>query len=387
MNTVKKAYTGCDIFDAQKRHKDCALMIEGDRVSGVVPADKVPSDYEIIEQNGGLITPGFVDLQVNGGGGLMFNDKTSVETIRTILDAHLPFGTTSLLPTLITDTPEKVGNAIAAVSDAIEAGVAGLVGLHLEGPHLSIAQKGAHDPTLIRPMSEENLDQLILAAGALGSLLVTVAPESVSNAQIANLAAAGVIVSLGHTDTSFSNAKVASESGATCVTHLFNAMSQFGNREPGVVGAALNIGRLSAGLIADGFHIDPVTIAIALKAKRGPGTIFLVTDAMSTIGSDQMGFTLNGRHIAREDGRLTLPDGTLAGADLDMITAVRFMIESVGLDVEEAVRMATIYPAQVLGREKEFGQLCKGAQADFILLDEQLNISSVWRAGVQVILH
>jgi N-acetylglucosamine-6-phosphate deacetylase len=383
MNNAKKAYFGCDVFDGQTRHKKSALLINGERIAGILSEEDVPSDYTTVQLDGGLITPGFVDLQVNGGGGVMFNDEPSVETISTICDAHLPFGTTSLLPTLITDTPDKTTEAIDAIHTAMEAGVGGVVGLHLEGPHLSFARKGAHDPKLIRSMSEKDCNKLILAAGSLSSLLLTVASESVATSQISDLTAAGAVVSLGHTDTGYFNARAAAESGATCVTHLFNAMSQLGNREPGVVGAALNIGQLSAGLIADGFHVDPATIAVALRAKRGPGSIFLVTDAMSTIGTEQMSFTLNGRRIKREGGRLTLSDGTLAGADLDMISAVRFMVEKVGLDVEEAVRMATLYPAQVLNRENEFGQLIEGSQADFLLLNTQLDVDAVWRAGSQ----
>ncbi len=384
MNNAKKAYFGCDIFDGQTRHKKSVLLINGERVAGIQSEEDVPSEYTIVQLDGGLITPGFIDLQVNGGGGAMFNDEPSVEVLRTICEAHLPFGTTSLLPTLITDTPEKTTEAINAIHTAMEAGVGGVVGLHLEGPHLSLARKGAHDPRLIRLMSEKDCSQLILAAGSLSSLLLTVAPESVAMSQISDLATAGAIVSLGHTDTDYSNARAAVESGATCVTHLFNAMSQLGNREPGVVGAALDAGQLFAGLIADGFHVDPATIAVALRAKRKPGRIFLVTDAMSTIGTEQTSFTLNGRHIRREGGRLTLPDGTLAGADLDMISAVRFMVQKVGLDVEEAIRMATLYPAQVLNRENEIGQLIEGSRADFLLLNTQLNVDAVWRTGSQI---
>jgi len=384
MSNAKKAYFGCDVFDGQTRHKKSALLINGERVAGILSEEDVPSEYTIVQLDGGLITPGFIDLQVNGGGGAMFNDEPSVEVLRTICEAHLPFGTTSLLPTLITDTPEKTTEAINAIHTSMEAGDGGVIGLHLEGPHLSLARKGAHDPKLIRSMSEKDCSQLILAAGSLSSLLLTVAPESVAMSQISDLTAAGAIVSLGHTDTDYSNARAAVKSGATCVTHLFNAMSQLGNREPGVVGAALDAGQLFAGLIADGFHVDPATIAVALRAKRKPGRIFLVTDAMSTIGTEQTSFTLNGRHIRREGGRLTLPDGTLAGADLDMISAVRFMVQKVGLDVEEAIRMATLYPAQVLNRENEIGQLIEGSRADFLLLNTQLNVDAVWRAGSQI---
>ena len=381
MTNRRAAYTGCDIFDGTARRFSCALLVDGSRIAGIVAEAEIPVGYDLVHLDGGLITAGFVDLQVNGGGGVMFNDAPSIESIQTICDAHMPFGTTSLLPTLITDTPTKTTEAITAAKAAIAAGVSGAVGLHLEGPHLSLARKGAHDPILIRTMEDEDCQQVVSVANDLQTLFLTVAPESVSTAQIATLTAAGAIVSIGHTDANFTQARAAADSGATCVTHLFNAMSPLTSREPGVVGAALETGTLSAGLIADGFHADPTSIAIALRAKRGPGKIFLVTDAMSTIGTDQTEFTLNGRVIKREGGRLTLPDGTLAGADLDMISAVRFMTEILGINIEETLRMASLYPAQVIKREAEIGQLIGGARADFILLDEALNIRSVWRAG------
>lgn len=377
----RRAYTGCDIFDGSVRHAGSALLTQGGRVDGVVGAEAIPAGYEEITLPGGLIAPGFVDLQVNGGGGVMLNDAPDVATIRTICEAHLPFGTTSLLPTLITDTPDKTTAAIGAARDAVAAGVGGMIGLHLEGPHLSVSRKGAHDPALIRPMREGDVRELVSAATSLPSLLLTLAPESVRPAQIAGLTEAGAIVSLGHTDSTLASVRDAAEHGASCVTHLFNAMRPLGSREPGVVGGALTIGRLSAGLIADGFHVDPATIRIALDAKQGPGKIFLVTDAMATIGTDLTEFTLNGRVIARVAGRLTLEDGTLAGAALDMISAVRFMVDRIGMALEEALRMAALYPARVLRREHQIGQLVAGARADFLLLDERLNLSGVWRAG------
>ena len=239
----------------------------------------------------GMIAPGFVDLQVNGGGGVMLNDDPSVEAIEKICAAHRPFGTTSLLPTLITDTREKTKAAIAAGIEAQRRGVPGFRGLHLEGPHLSIARKGAHDPALIRPMDEEDVQILIEAKKSLETLYVTVAPESVTPAQISRLSKAGIVVSIGHSDTNYETAAACFEAGATSVTHLFNAMSQIGNREPGLAGAALDAGSVFCGLIADGFHVHEAVMRAALRAKPGPGRIFLVTDAMSTVGSDITSFT------------------------------------------------------------------------------------------------
>lgn len=381
MNQSKQAYMGCDIFDGVDRHEDSALLVDEGKVVGIVGQDDIPDAYGVQTLANGLITAGFVDLQVNGGGGVMLNDAPGIDAMKTICDAHLPYGTTSLLPTLITDRPEKTTLAIAAAEEAIVAEIPGVIGLHLEGPHLSRVRKGAHDPDLIRPMEQGDLEQLVRAGKSLPSLMLTVAPESVSPEQISDLSASGATVSIGHTDVSFEQARNAAQNGASCVTHLFNAMSQLGNRAPGVVGAVLELGELSAGLIADGFHVDPATMRIALRAKQGPGKIFLVTDAMSTIGTDQKEVFLNGRMIRREGGRLLLEDGTLAGADLDMISAVRFMVEVIGLHIEEALRMASLYPAMVLGREQEIGCLCPDSRADFIRLNSDLGIAGVWQAG------
>jgi N-acetylglucosamine-6-phosphate deacetylase len=365
------------IFDGGTEHAASALKIEGGRVAAVIPRPSVPAGSSIRSFDG-MIAPGFVDLQVNGGGGVMLNDDPSIEAIEKICAAHRPFGTTSLLPTLITDTREKTRTAIAAGVEARQLGVPGFRGLHLEGPHLSAARKGAHDPKLIRAMDEEDLQVLITAKKSLETLYVTVAPESVTPAQISALAKAGIVVSIGHSDTDYQNAMSAFSAGASSVTHLFNAMSQIGNREPGLAGAALDAGAVNAGLIADGFHVHAAVMKAALRAKQGPGRIFLVTDAMSTVGSDITSFTLNGRTINRSGGRLTLPDGTLAGADVDMMSCVRFAHFKLGVSRAEALRMASLYPAQCIARSEELGTLKPGARADFVHLSEGFELLGVF---------
>lgn len=385
MKDALTAYVGAEIFDGHSRHRHSALLIKDGCVCDIIAGSEIPSGYNIVKLNGGLITAGFVDLQVNGGGGVMLNDRPSVDTIQTICDAHLQFGTTSLLPTLITDRAAKTDAAIIAAKEAIAQDLPGVIGLHLEGPHLSVARKGAHDPKLIRAMQDEDCRKLCALANDLPSLLLTVAPESVSQSDVCELHNAGAIVSIGHTDADYPTACAVAASGATCVTHLFNAMSQLGNREPGVVGAALDRSDLFAGLIADGIHVDPATIRIAIRAKQGNGRLFLVTDAMAPLGTDMKEFTLEGRRILRRDDRLTLPDGTLAGADLDMISAVKFMVTEIGLEVDEALRMASLYPAQLLKRDREFGSLVSGARADILHLSEQLEILSIWRKNTPVV--
>jgi N-acetylglucosamine-6-phosphate deacetylase len=366
------------IFDGETEHAASALKIEGGRVAAIVPQASVPVGVSVQRFEDGMIAPGFVDLQVNGGGGVMLNDYPSAATIEHICAAHRQYGTTSLLPTLITDTRDKTKAAIAAGIEAQRRGVPGFRGLHLEGPHLSVARKGAHNPDLIRPMDEEDLIDLTEAKKALETLHITVASESVTDGQIKRLSSAGVIVSLGHSDASYKTAAAAFAAGASSVTHLFNAMSQIGSREPGLTGAALDAGSVFCGLIADGFHVHEAVIKTALRGKQGPGRIFLVTDAMSTVGSDITSFTLNGRTIRRSGGRLTLEDGTLAGADVDMISCARFAHFKLGLSKAEALRMAALYPAQCIRRGTEIGSLIPGTRADFVHLSEGFELLGVF---------
>ncbi|MGX5720569.1 N-acetylglucosamine-6-phosphate deacetylase [Shinella zoogloeoides] len=382
--TALTAITGARIFDGNLWHDDSALIVEGGKVAAIAALRDVPGDARIVPMDGLSLVPGFIDLQVNGGGGVLLNEQHDVEGIRTMCAAHARFGTTGLLPTLITDNREVTAKTIAAGLAAREADVPGFLGLHLEGPHLSIARKGAHDPSLIRPMEQADLERTIAARKGLDTLLMTLAPENATNEQIAALHAAGVTVSLGHSDSSYATAAAAVEAGAHMMTHLFNAMSQLGNREPGMVGAALDLGHVNAGLIADGYHVHPVAIRAALRAKRGPGRIFLVTDAMSPIGTDMTSFFLNGREIFREGGRLTLADGTLAGADIDMASCVRYMRDTVGIDMEEALRMASLYPAEAIGMTGRKGRLTHGHDADFAVIDDGVNVLSTWIGGIPV---
>lgn len=378
------ALTGARIFDGTNWHDDAALIVADGLVETIAGRSTIPPEAEVVDLDGGILAPGFIDLQVNGGGGVMLNDHPDLASIETICRAHVPFGTTALLPTLITDTPEITAAAIAAGAEAAQRKLPGFLGLHLEGPHLSLSRKGAHDPKLIRPMNAADQAALIAARGKLPVLQTTVAPESVTAAQVEALAKAGIVVSLGHSDTDYATATAYAGAGASMATHLFNAMSQIGNREPGLAGAAIDGGTIFAGLIADGIHVHPATIEIALKAKQGPARIFLVTDAMATIGTNMTEFTLNGRTIYRKEGSLRLADGTLAGADLDMISAVRFMHQVVGIDLAEALRMASLYAAEAVGQSHRLGRFAKGTAADIVALSDDLAMKGVWIGGDRV---
>lgn len=380
---MSKLLTGARIFDGERLYPG-DVLIEGAEIAAILPPGSGGQGAEAVALTGGILAPGFVDLQLNGGGGVMLNDSPDRATVARIAEAHAGLGALTILPTLITDRPELARRAVEAVAESIAAGVPGVAGLHLEGPHLSLARKGAHDPALIRPMTEEDLAFLLAAAARLPRLLVTLAPESVSMAQIAQMAQAGILVSLGHSDCSYDTARAALDAGARMATHLFNAMSQLGNREPGLAGAVLDDGRASAGLIADGIHVHPATMRAALAAKRGAAEIFLVSDAMAPAGTGLREFMLNGRRIRRDGGRLTLDDGTLAGADLDLSRALRVLRDDVGLPIHRALRMATLAPARAAGLEQRAGRIAVGRRADLVHLTDALCLATVWRGGENI---
>jgi N-acetylglucosamine-6-phosphate deacetylase len=358
LGTMVQVFTGADIHDGVRLHRGKALVVDDTHVSIIALAGR-PRDADVIALENGIIAPGFVDLQVNGGGGLMFNDAQTVAALEQIAHAHRRLGTAAFLPTLISDTPKRVQAAIEAVEAAIAKEVPGIVGLHLEGPHLAPSRKGAHDAQHLRMMEAADLALLVEAAARLPNLMVTVAPEMVTLAQIRALAQAGVIVSLGHSDADYDTAMAAFEAGACCVTHLYNAMSQMTSRAPGLVGAALAREDVFAGLIADGVHVHPAMMQLVLAQKA---RMFVVTDAMAVAGSDKSAFALNGRQVQRADGRLTLEDGTLAGADLTLPRAVQVLVQNCGQDIETAIARATSLPAQLLNVRGDLGGLNAGPQ-------------------------
>ena len=372
------ALLGARLFTGERFLDDHAVLLAGGRIAGVVPIAELPADLPREALSGGVLAPGFVDAQVNGGGGVLFNATPEVPALARMAAAHARHGTTAMLPTFITDTPAHMRRAIEAARAAIAAGTPGIAGLHLEGPFISLARKGAHDSALIRPLTEADVAQL-LAIG-IAPLVLTVAAEAAPAPLIRRLAEGGVIVSLGHSDASYDAAMTAAEAGARGITHLFNAMSQLEHRGPGMVGAALDHGGLWVGMIADGIHVHPVALRTALRAKRGPARLFLITDAMPLAGSDEDVFELNGRRVTRRNGRLTLEDGTLAGSDLTMDAAVAFAVRNLGVPLEEALRMASLYPAAFL-RLSDRGRIAPGCRADLVHLDDALAVRRVWIGG------
>lgn len=355
-----------------------AVRLSGDRIAAVGPPAAVICGAPTRDLAGGILLPGFIDAQVNGGGGVLFNDTPSAQGIAAIGRAHRKFGTTGFLPTLISDELSVVEGAISAVREAITAGVPGVLGVHIEGPFLNPRRKGIHELSKLRAIDEPAFR--ILTSLERGKTLVTLAPETTTPEMIARLAAAGVVVSAGHTNATYATVKTALASGLTGFTHLFNAMSPLASREPGVVGAALEDTTAWASLIVDGRHVDPVVLKIALRTR--PQTKFiLVTDAMPSVGAEAKTFVLQGKKITVKGGVCVDEHGTLAGSDLDMAGAVRNAVRLLGVDLAEASRMASRYPAEFLGLGDQVGRIAPGLRADLVLLDDTLQVRETWIGG------
>ena len=355
------------------------VLIEQGRIVDVLPADdarcRAAQPYDL---GGGLLLPGFIDLQVNGGGGVLFNDAPSVESIRAIGAAHRRFGTTAFLPTLISADLDIVARAIGAVRSAIAAGVPGVLGIHIEGPFLNVARKGVHDPAKLRELDPSALGLLSSLRG--GRTLVTLAPEMTTPELIEQLVAAGVVVSAGHTNASYAEIRAALAHGLSGFTHLFNAMSQLTGREPGTVGAALDDQRSFCGIIVDGEHTDPVVLRIALRCKP-LDRFMLVTDAMPSVGTNQGWFELQGRRISVRGQACWDEDGRLAGSNIDMASCVRNAVGMLGVPLPQAVRMASQVPAEFLGIAHEYGRIAAGQRANLVLTDDELNVRETWIDG------
>jgi N-acetylglucosamine-6-phosphate deacetylase len=355
------------------------LLVRNGRIEALVGASTILGTDQVIDLEGQMLVPGFIDTQVNGGGGVLFNDDPSVEGIRAIGAAHRRFGTTGFLPTLISDDLNVVEKAIDAVSRAIEQGVPGVLGIHVEGPFLAHSRRGVHDAGKLRDLDAESIELLTAPTG--GVTLVTLAPEKTTPEKIRALADAGVIVSAGHTDATFAQLQPALAQGLRGFTHLFNAMSQLGNREPGAVGAAL-ASDAWCGIIVDGHHVHAESLKIALRAKRRD-RFMLVTDAMPSVGADTHAFQIQGRNIIVSGDKIVDEQGRLAGAHLDMIGAVRNAMRMLGLEPAEALRMASLHPAAFLGLSDQVGRIAPGLRADLVLLDDQFRVQQTWIRGLR----
>ena len=366
------------LFDGQNFIDDQVLTISNGVISAI---DQNTNDVDI--KATGLVVPGYLDLQVNGGGGVLFNDSPSVDKLKTIMTAHAMFGTTAMMPTLITDKIEVMAQAADVMAQAITEKMPGIIGIHFEGPHLSLVKKGTHCAELIRPISDAEWQ--ILSRKDIGHVMVTLAPETVSVQDVAHMVELGIKVCLGHTNADFSTAQKAVNAGATGFTHLFNAMSPLQGREPGVVGCALLNDNTQAGLIVDGHHVDYASCQLAIKTKPAGG-VFLVTDAMPPVGTDMKEFPLYDRTVFVENGKLTSTTGELAGSSLDMATAVKNTHLGLKIALDESLRMASLYPAKYLYANNELirGELKVGMQADMVILNDDLSVFETWIGGEKI---
>jgi N-acetylglucosamine-6-phosphate deacetylase len=368
------------IFTGEELLENHALVIEGQAISALLPQSDLPADLSLtLDLDGGLIVPGFIDLQVNGGGGVFFNDAPTVDSIRTIGQAHRQYGTTGFLPTLITSSYQTMRQAIAAVDQAISEGVPGVLGIHLEGPFLNAERKGVHDASKFCAIDEEGLE--IIASLQSGRTLLTIAPELTTPETIKRIVESGVIVAAGHSAANYQQTREALDAGVAGFTHLYNAMPPMQSREPGMVGAALEDENSWFGIIADGHHSHPASFRAAVRSKYRGGAL-LVTDAMSTVGSSDKSFVLGGETIEAVNGRCATAGGVLAGSDLDMLSAVNNAAEFASIDWFEAARMASCYPARALGMDQQLGMIRPGYTANMLALDSNRRITHSWINGI-----
>jgi N-acetylglucosamine-6-phosphate deacetylase len=377
MSGARTAIAASHVFDGVALHRDTAVLIDGTSITALLPRADVPANAQVRALPDGLwLAPGFIDTQVNGGGGVLLNDDPTPKGISAIVSAHRKFGTTALLPTLITDLPETTSRAIRAADEAA-ASMPGVLGIHLEGPFLSPERPGVHDPRRLRRPGDEDL--AIITAKRRGVTLVTLAPEQVPNGFIAALAAAGVRVALGHSMATYAQTRSAMADGLTGFTHLFNAMRPLASREPGPITAALEDPAAWFGMIVDGIHVDPAVLRLALRGLAQP---MLVTDAMPPVGGGGSAFRLYGDEITVRDGHCFRRDGTLAGSMLDMASAVRNCVDLLGVPLTDALRFASSNPANFLGLGHTLGRLAPGCRADLVAFDPTtIEVASTWVAG------
>jgi N-acetylglucosamine-6-phosphate deacetylase len=373
-----RALTGARVFDGETIREGVAVLLEGKVIKGVVAASDLPAAMTRRDLEGGVLAPGFIDLQVNGGGGVQLNANPTANGIRRMAQAHRRHGTTGLLPTVITDAPEVIRSAIEAAAKVQAEGVPAVLGIHVEGPFIDVRRKGAHEERFIRTVTEADLDEL--RSAKCGAMMITVAPNCVPPRMIAKLAEAGIIVSLGHADATVEEAQGALKAGARAFTHLYNAMSQLQGRSPGMVGAALADRNSFCSVIADGHHVHDTALKAAIAANTAARTV-LITDAMSSAAGGPDSFELQGRTVRRLRGRLELSNGTLAGSDLTMDEAVRHCVKRLSIPLEDGLRMASLTPATLIGREKELGRIAAGYLASLVHLDDDLEVRETWVEG------
>lgn len=378
---MKQALVGARIFTGEEFLENHAVVVAGEKIEALVPVAELDANLPQVSLAGGILSAGFIDLQVNGGGGAFFTNDTSVSALQTMLDGHRPTGTTSMMPTLVSDTREAHQAGMQAVAGAVAAGIKGILGIHVEGPFFDMARRGAHNERYIRTMEQADIDWLVASVKSHNfKVILTLAPEHAAPGQIKQLTSPGIVVCAGHTDAHYDHVVAGIKEGLSGFTHLYNAMRPPLGREPGVVGAALDDANSWCGIIIDGYHVHAASARIAYAAKP-KGKMYLVTDSMSTVGSPEKSFQMYGETIYEKDGCLVNAEGRLAGSAIGMIDAVRLNTVWVGVELAESLRMASLYPAQFMQVDNYLGRIRPGFRADLVHFTDDYRVTHTWIAG------
>ena len=363
------------IFDGEKFIEENAVITEGKLIKKVLKASELTQDEingnEVIDINGMVLSPGFIDLQINGCGGVLFNDDISMEALKIMNETNKKFGCTSFLPTLITSPDEKIEKALELIKANKDKEEIGVLGLHIEGPYISVEKKGIHRPEYIRVLSDE-IVQKIADAGSEVTKIITIAPEKAEIKHLKTLKNAGINIAVGHSNATYEECMEKKEY-FNCATHLYNAMSPLESRKPGVIGFLFNNDTTNCGIIVDGFHMEFPAVEIAKKILKE--RLYLVTDAVSPAGTtDMKEFMFEGNRVLYENGKCISPSGTLGGSALVMSEGVKNLVEHVNVSLEEALRMATSYPAKAVSVDDRYGYIKEGYIADLTYLDKDYNV-------------
>jgi len=377
---MKQAITGSKLFNGIDFIEHKALLIEDQHIAGIVNKDAIPTDFQVKKLEGGILSPGFIDLQVNGGGGKLFNNSPDKESLNTIISAHQYFGTTSIMPTVISDSLNILQKCTDTISNEIDNNPS-LLGIHIEGPFFNVKYRGVHQKQYINTINAsylnlfETLDKF--------PVMLTLAPECISIKQLKHLNSLGFKILAGHTDANYDQLEEAVKYGLDGFTHLFNAMGQISAREPGVVGSAFDFDETSASIIVDLHHVHPSLINLSFKQKP-KGKLFFVSDSMATINHGEPSFELYDEVVSESNGRIINSEGKLAGSSITQIDAIKNAYQKCSIPLESAISMATLYPAEYLGVSDYIGQLKKGYRADLAHFDSNFHVQNVWLAGKQI---
>jgi N-acetylglucosamine-6-phosphate deacetylase len=377
---MKQALLGSQIFCGERFYNHHALLIDGKSIIEIVDEKNIPNAFNKIELNQGILAPGFIDLQVNGGGGILFNNRPTKESLNTIINAHQFFGTTSIMPTVISDSVKVLTKCTRAVTQEIKKNSA-LLGIHMEGPIFSLKYRGVHQKKYISKLSSEYLE--LFSNLKEYPVILTLAPECISLKDLNHLASLGIKIMAGHTDASYDELEQAAKNNLNGFTHLFNAMSQMSAREPGAVGAALDFDNLYASIIVDLHHVHRSLIELAYQ-KKPIGKLFFISDSMATINHGEPTFELYDEIVSEQNGRITNAEGKLAGSSITQIDAVKNACQQCNIQLDHALAMASRYPAEFLGVEHYLGSLKPGYRADLVHFNSNFEVNNVWASGEQI---